>query len=169
MLAECPFCQETGEIYLDTREADQERLRLISAHDFDAGADQKIILYNSNKAERGPCEHVVDLYGDITWAHEPAREVCFGWRAPFVAVVDPDGSAFRQLLDELESVLLQDNQPWTEYSYDQIQDCWQDFTAGIEPRRFQVQGKIIFARDMRQLFEELHAGREKRKCDSQAN
>jgi hypothetical protein len=99
LLAECPYCEENGELFLDTREADHEHLERIPKSDFEAGPNQRIIVYNSHRPECGPCGHFVDLYGDINWEGDPSREQCFHWRAPIRAEIDPDESGFYHLLD----------------------------------------------------------------------
>lgn len=109
-LAECPFCDDGGEVNLDTREADLEHLRQIPECEIIAGPDQRIILYNSHSAECGPCEHFVDLYGDINWDGEPIEmlagrtsELCFAWRAPILTKIDPNELLFNHLLDLLSA------------------------------------------------------------------
>ena len=76
LLAECPYCEEHGEVFLDTREADQEHLEQISEGDHEAGPNQRIIVYNSHRPECGPCGHFVDLYGDINWEGRGGTGAC---------------------------------------------------------------------------------------------
>ena len=74
-LAQCPFCDEAGEVYLDIREADAAHLRQIREQEFHAGPDQRIILYDSDKDKSGPCEHLADLYGDLSWDGRPIESL----------------------------------------------------------------------------------------------
>ena len=193
LIGECPYCDGGGEVYLDTREADETHIRQISIGDFDVGADQRLVIYNSDSADRKPCEHVVDLYGHFDWDGGPVEsnncpitEICFGWQSPILDEVDADRSAWGHLLDLFDSNLDQKRwrtreeraaaeadflyayQPNSLYRGDWYGDCWLDATTGFKPRQIQLAGKIIFADDIRELFEELRIGWEKRESDWRA-
>lgn len=223
LLAECPYCEDGGEVYLDTQEAGLENIRQLVESDFDVGPAQNVILYNTSNADRGPCEHVVDLYGDINWSGEPVEtlsgrtsELCFAWRVPILTEIDPNELLFNHLLDLLSAEISQrmkdlatepaiaglnissndlltdmdeneDEEPYpyelaksnehylfayqpkARYSEYRFGDCWQDFTTENKERRFNVQGTIIFAEDIRTFFQELHVLLEKRKRNWQSH
>lgn len=224
LIAECPYCEQSGEIYCDVREAGPEHLQQIPEFEFSAGPDQRIILFNSDRAEPGPCEHVVHIYGDIDWVQTPnkssernAGEKTFTWRAPILTEIDPDRLAWEQLQDLFEGESRQMRKsraettkrsapdgsdtdashecaeeeyepyyetdyldaapdefnlyayrPQTKYQERSLGNSWQDFSSEGKPIFYEVGGRIIFAEDIRQFFEELHAGLEKRNRDLQS-
>ena len=194
-LTECPFCG--AEVYFDVREARLNVLDELTRNgDFDVGPDQRIIVYNSDRPEPGPCEHFVDLYGDITG--QPQSEVgefCFHWRAPLRSEIDPDRAAFDHLRDLIDSDVTSpasaDDDLYGDVLEDESEDAlpsgqrlddelrancpqtrftlerfWHDFT--IESKRMYVTGMYIFAEDVREFFRELHALAKQHQLDCDA-
>ena len=80
-------------------------------------------------------------------------------------VLNDDENPNAYLLGECKENRLEAYEPKQKYSEVRFRDDWQDFTTGTEPRRYQVEGGILFAEDIPQLFQELHVLVEKRESD----
>ncbi len=192
-LTECPFCEEYGEVYFDSRAATEEKLAEFHEDDSDAGVASGIFVYNSARPELGPCQHVVNINGSIeTWWHDVDRNmgsprVCnFDWYSPVVAELDPHREAWQLLLSLLECAMpksasaphslieehkrfLAKNRPRTRYCECKFNELWVDVEAESTARDFEVYGSIVFAHDVTRLFRELKSIRERLSGDAAAN
>ena len=54
-LTTCPFCDESGDVYIDTRAVTEENLMKLLVNEFDYGVASEILVFNSRSSDPGPC------------------------------------------------------------------------------------------------------------------
>jgi hypothetical protein len=184
-LMDCPFCEEYGEVYLDSRAATEQNLANLHADNSDAGISSGILVYNANRPEPGPCEHLVNINGSIeSWCAEKDRHLespltCpFDWYAPLLTALDPGEEGWQLLLSLTECQMptssdtpqvlieerkrfLADNRPKTPYLECKFDECVEDVTSKKAGREILVYGSAVFAANIAKLFEELKCARKR--------
>lgn len=180
-LADCPFCREEAGVLFDRRATTQANLAKFERNGSDAGVESGIFVYNSDRAEPGPCEHTVYLHLDIeTWWHgvdeySPGSQSYFNkWHSPPIEELDPDGAS-RQLLSLLvkyatpkgayaHHVLIEENKrflanyrPKTRFVEYQFSEFLENLTGESVPEHVIVSGDVTYAADITKLFKELQS------------
>ena len=160
-IADCPYC-ETGEIFCDSHEAFPERLDELPGDEFLAGKDQQILIFNTDVSRSGPCGHLMHISGDIG-SSDSRREgetvdKVFGWTAPILDEVDPDGFGRDYFWEEL---VFTDKakgvtRPETPFLSHFLDRSWGTWNRENSPVKIDITGSVVFVKRIRKFFEELH-------------
>lgn len=166
-LLECPFCQDQiGEIAVDADGlADARATRAADQHlDIYEEPDQKLLVFNSNRADPGPCEHLVDIYGSVGWGPKKDSGMVrynwglgFNWLWPEMKKRDPDKVAYGFMVDSaLQHNTVPELMPRMPFHQVMFERVWTDCTDTDTPRRaYMAEGGAVFAKDRTRFFNEL--------------
>ena len=163
-LLECPFCKnENGGIAVDADALANARATWPSGGHLviHEQPDQKVFLFNSNRADAGPCEHLVQLHGDFRWG--PVGDggaIRREWAMDFdwgLKEFDPDDQLAELLWHAIDLAGASSMGPRTPLINESFGHEWTDHAVPDgSDRIYSIHAGAVFAQDRKRLFEELH-------------